>query len=67
MICTRFGTEVERFISKDIDAEGNTWIMCRLKKMPGDREVHLADFRADNGANEIDEAIKDLPLRKGHD
>jgi hypothetical protein len=62
MIYTRYGSKVAKFISRDTDDKGGVWITCQLEGMDGTREIHLSDFRADEGAKEVDEAIRNLPV-----
>jgi hypothetical protein len=61
MISTRYGTKVHSIIGTVTDLHGQKWIVCFLHNMGGIREIHLADLRADGGAQEIDEEIKRLP------
>lgn len=60
-IVTRFGTKVEKMISRDKDERGGVWVMCRLEGWDGDRDIHLSDFRATDGIKEIDAAVALLP------
>lgn len=61
MISTRHGTQVDRLISKDTDANGNLWIKLTLVGMDGEREVFRGDLRATGGLAEVDAAVDALP------
>jgi hypothetical protein len=62
MIFTRMGSPV-RVIGLAADYPASGFVLVEYQEDGDTREVHVGDLRADNGAAEIDEAIRCLAGR----
>jgi hypothetical protein len=58
MIYTRFGSEVKILSAEKVD--GQIWVTV-LRKESNDKRIYLSrELKADNGIQEIEEAIKKI-------